>query len=176
LPAGVKVSLSGATVRVEGPKGKLEHVLGAGITAKLDEQKREMVVSRSSNSKPQRMQHGLHRAMVMNMVIGVTEGYKKELEIIGIGYNVRLEGGSLSLDVGFANTIKLPVPKGVIVEVTQATNPGKLVVSGINKHDVGQFAASARAVRPPEPYQGKGVRYLGEAVRRKAGKSMVGAG
>jgi large subunit ribosomal protein L6 len=176
LPTGVKAGVSGGNVSVEGPLGRLEHTLEQGIAASVDAEKGELKVTRPSNSKLHKMQHGLHRALVQNMVIGVTEGYKKELEVIGIGYNVRLDGNTLSLDLGFANTIKLPVPKGIKVEIAQATNPGKLTISGINKHDVGQFAALARAARPPEPYQGKGVRYLGEAVRRKAGKALVGSG
>ncbi len=110
------------------------------------------------------------------MIVGVTEGYKKELEVVGVGYNVRMEGSTLRMDLGFANTIKLAAPKGIKVEVTQPTNPGRLIVSGIDKHAVGEFAARIRAARPPEPYQGKGVRYVGETVRRKAGKALVGTG
>lgn len=175
LPKGVKASVVGSKVSVEGPLGRLEHQLEQGISAVVNADNGEINVSRPSNSKLHKMQHGLHRALVQNMVKGVSEGYKKELEVVGIGYNVRLDGNVLSLELGFANVIKLSLPKGVKVEVTQPTNPGKLSISGINKHDVGQFAASVRAARPPEPYQGKGVRYLGEAVRRKAGKSLVGA-
>ena len=176
LPKGVKAGISGNTVSIEGPLGRLEHTLEQGIAATLDAEQGKLSLARPSNSKLHKMQHGLHRAMVQNMVVGVTQGYKKDLEIIGIGYNVRVDGNTLNLDLGFANTIRLPIPKGIKVEVAQPTNPGKLAISGIHKHDVGQFAALVRAARPPEPYQGKGVRYLGETVRRKAGKALVGTG
>ena len=122
------------------------------------------------------MLHGLERSLVRNMVLGVTQGYRKDLEIIGIGYSAKLDGGALLLEVGFANTIKLEVPKGIKVEVQQATNPGRLSISGSDKHQVGQFAALVRAARPPEPYQGKGIKYSNEVIRRKAGKAFVGTG
>lgn len=176
LPEKVKAAVSGSRVTVEGPLGKLEHTVGQGIQCSLDETGRILKLTRVSDAKPHRMQHGLDRALVRNMVVGVTAGYKKELEVVGIGYSCKLEGNTLVLEVGFSNAIKVAVPKGIKVEVTQPTNPGRMVISGIDKHDVGQFAANVRTARPPEPYQGKGIKYIDEVVRRKAGKAFVGAG
>ena len=176
VPDKVKVSLDGSFVTVEGPLGKQEHRMPIGITAEVDTENKQVVVSRVSDAKPHRELHGLERTLIANMVIGVTDGYKKELEIIGIGYSAKLAGATLELGVGFANTIVLDIPDGLKVEVLQPTNPGRLAVSGCDKQAVGQLAARIRAVRPPEPYQGKGIRYAGEEVRRKAGKAFVGAG
>lgn len=176
LPEKVKAAVNGKKVTVEGPLGRLERTVNAGIGVSYDEAKRQVVVTRSSDAQQLRMLHGLERTLINNMVVGVTKGYKKELEIIGIGYNAKMEGQNLVLDVGFANAIKLAVPTGVKVDVTQPTNPGRLVITGSDKHDVGQFAARVRAVRPPEPYQGKGIKYSDEVVRRKAGKAFAGTG
>jgi len=176
LPEKVKATVSGNKVTIEGPLGRLERTLNRVVTPTLDEAKRQVLVARASDNKTDRMIHGLERTLVNNMVKGVTLGYKKDLEVVGIGYNVRIDGAALSLEVGFANVVKLPVPKGVKVEVTQPTNPGKLSISGCDKHDVGQFAALVRSIRPPEPYQGKGIKYTTEVIRRKAGKAFVGAG
>ena len=172
----VKASVEGNKVTIEGPLGRLERGLSAGITCEQDEQKRQLVLRRASDSKPHRMLHGLERSLLKNMVIGVTRGYRKELEVVGIGYSVKVEGKTLNLELGFANTVKLPIPDGIKVEVTQATNPGRLAISGADKHQVGQFAALVRSLRPPEPYQGKGVKYVNEVIRRKAGKAFVSAG
>ena len=176
LPESVKLSMSGNDVTVEGPLGRLQHCLPNGINCKHDTENRQLVVTRASDSKPHRALHGLTRALVKNMVVGVSEGYKKALEIHGVGYNVKLDGNRLALHVGFANTIVVEVLAGVKVEVTSPTNPGRVIVSGCDKQRVGQVAAQIRAVRPPEPYQGKGIRYVGETIRRKAGKAFVGAG
>ena len=176
IPDKVKVSLASDRVTVEGPLGRLEHVLPSGITCEVDSDKKVLTVQRASDAKPHRELHGLTRTLINNMVVGVTEGYRKDLEIVGIGYSVRQEGESLAFQVGFANTVRLTVPQGIKIEVLQATNPGRLAVSGCDKQQVGQFAARIRAVRPPEPYQGKGIRYAGEQIRRKAGKAFAGAG
>ena len=176
IPDKVKVRIQGNSVTVEGPLGTLERKLNNGITAEVDEAKRQIIVKRASESKPQRMLHGLERSLVNNMVLGVTKGYRKDLEIVGIGYSVKSEGGAVTLDVGFSNAVRLPIPQGIKIEVLQATNPGRMGISGADKQMVGQFAASLRAVRPPEPYQGKGIKYSDEVVRRKAGKAFVGAG
>lgn len=176
IPDKVKVQVQGSKVAVEGPLGKLERTLNSGITAEVDETKHQVVLKRASESKPQRMLHGLERSLVNNMVLGVTKGYRKELEIVGIGYSVKADANAVVLDVGFSNSVRVPVPKGIKVEVQQPTNPGKMSVSGADKQLVGQYAATLRAVRPPEPYQGKGVKYSNEVVRRKAGKAFVGAG
>lgn len=174
VPDGVKVSLQGDTVAVEGALGRLEHRLPHGITCETDAEKKEVRVNRASNSKPHRELHGLTRTLINNMVVGVAQGYRKDLDIVGIGYTAKLQDNALVLQVGFANTIALDVPEGIKVEILQPTNPGRIAVSGCDKQRVGQFAARIRSVRPPEPYQGRGIRYAGEAVRRKAGKAFVG--
>lgn len=176
IPDSVKLTRNGDEVAVEGPLGQLRLRLPDGITGELDNERKQFLVKRATNSKRHRALHGLERTLVQNMVIGVTEGYKKELEIIGIGYSATLAGNTIAFQVGYANTVSLEVPEGIKVEVLQPTNPGRVVVSGCDKQQVGQFAARIRAIRPPEPYQGKGIRYAGEAVRRKAGKAFVGTG
>ena len=176
IPDTVKVSRNGSEITVEGPLGRLEFRLADGITAELEAGEKRLLVRRASDSKPHRELHGLSRTLINNMVVGVTAGYKKELEIHGIGYNVRLDGERLAFQVGFANVVALAVPEGIKAEVVTPTNPGRLAIGGCDKQQVGQFAARIRAIRPPEPYQGKGIRYTGEAIRRKAGKAFVGAG
>ncbi len=176
IPDKVKIACEGRRVAVEGPLGRLEHSLVIGITAEVDGGRKQVVVRRDAETKTLRMMHGLERSLVSNMVRGVTQGYKKELEIHGVGYSIRQEGGALLLELGFANVVKLPVPKGIKVEIAQPTNPGKFSISGCDKQQVGQFASYIRHIRPPEPYQGKGVRYATEVVRRKAGKAFVGTG
>jgi len=176
LPDKVQVKLEGNKIIVEGPLGRLERSLSQGITCRNDAANRRLVLTRASDAKQQRMLHGLERSLIRNMVIGVTEGYRKEMEIIGIGYSAKLDAGALLLELGFANTIKFEIPKGIKVAITQATNPGRLVISGSDKHDVGQFAARVRGAKPPEPYQGKGIKYADEVIRRKAGKAFVGTG
>jgi len=176
LPDKVQVKLEGNKVTVQGPLGTLERSLSEGITCQNDAANRRLVLSRASDTKQQRMLHGLERSLVKNMVVGVTQGYRKEMEIIGIGFSAKLDAGALLLELGFANTSKLEIPKGIKVEVTQATNPGRLAISGSDKHDVGQFAARVRGAKPPEPYQGKGIKYATEVIRRKAGKAFVGTG
>lgn len=173
VPDNVKLSLDGSNVTVGGPLGNLDHHLPAGITCAVDTEKKHILVKRASDARRQRELHGLQRTLISNMILGVTEGYRKSLEIVGIGYSVRKEGCSLQFQVGFANTIKLEIPDGIEAEIQQPTNPGRLVVSGCDKQQVGQFAARIRAIRPPDPYQGKGIRYAGEVIRRKAGKAFV---
>ena len=176
LPDKVQVKLEGNKITIEGPLGRLERTLSQGITCQNDAANRRLVLTRASDVKQQRMLHGLERNLVRNMVVGVTQGYRKEMEINGIGYSAKLDAGALLLEVGYANTIKFAIPKGLKVEVMQATNPGRLAISGADKHDVGQFAARVRGVKPPEPYQGKGIKYSNEVIRRKAGKAFVGTG
>jgi len=176
IPDKIKVVIEGNSVTVEGPLGRLSRCLSPGIKCELDSEKKHMLVARASDAKPHRERHGLERSLINNMVIGVTQGYKKELEVVGIGYSVNLGGNVLEFQVGFTNTIKLEIPEGIKAEVLQATNPGRVAVSGCDKQQVGQFAARIRAVRPPEPYQGKGICYTGEVIRRKAGKAFVGTG
>jgi large subunit ribosomal protein L6 len=177
LPDGVTVTVKDSDLTVEGPLGKLRHTLPRGITcAEGDAPERQLVVRRASENKRQRELHGLTRTLINNMVVGVTKGFQKELEIHGIGYSVKLSGDTLDLQLGFANTVRIAVPGDLKADVKSTTNPGQVVVSGCDKQRVGQLAARIWAARKAEPYQGKGVRYAGEEIRRKAGKAFVGAG
>jgi large subunit ribosomal protein L6 len=171
IPAGVKISQDGQQVRVEGPKGKLALTLSPAITVKVDGQ--TLTVQRANDEQSVRALHGLHRALIANMVQGVTAGFSKELEIAGVGYRAALKGKQLELNVGFSHTVSVPIPDGLTVEVPKPTN---VVVKGFDKHLVGQFAANIRRIAPPEPYKGKGIKYAGEIIRRKAGKAATGAG
>jgi large subunit ribosomal protein L6 len=173
LASGVKVSLQDHLVKMEGPKGKLEFNVPAAITVTQDDAKKELVVTRPNDEKQNKALHGLTRAMLNNMVVGVTQGYKKTLEIQGVGYKAEMKGKNLVLSVGFANTISMPVPANVQVALE---GPTKIHVSGADKQAVGQFAAEVRKTRKPEPYKGKGIRYEGESVKIKAGKAFAGAG
>ena len=171
VPAGVTVSVNGTKLTCKGPKGSLDIQLFAGIGAKVEGN--QVLISRSSDEKQVKAMHGTTRALVKNMVKGVTDGYGKSLEIVGVGYKAVLQGKKLALNVGFANIISVDLPVGVTVVVP---DPTKVTVTGMDKAQVGQVAANIRAARKPEPYKGKGVRYAGEVVRKKAGKSAAGAG
>ena len=160
-------------VRVEGPKGKLELNVHPAITVKLDAEKKELVVTRPDDEKQSKALHGLTRALLANMVAGVTEGYKKSLEIQGVGYKAEQKGKDLVLSVGYANTVSMAIPAGLAV---QLESPTKIHISGPDKQLVGQFASDLRRVRKPEPYKGKGIRYQGEQVKIKPGKAFAGAG
>ena len=166
IPDKVKVNVSGKTVNVEGPKGKLSYTALDPVDVKVDGS--EVLVTRVDDERKSKAFHGLTRAIVANMVEGVSNGYAKSLEIQGVGYNATLNGKKLVLAVGFANKIVKDVPQGVDVKVDGGT---KLEISGIDKQKVGQFAAEIRATRKPEPYKGKGIRYAGEAVKLKPGKA-----
>jgi large subunit ribosomal protein L6 len=170
VPAGVKVAVNDFTVSVEGPKGKLSFVHRPEIGVKYDDAGKQILVTRGDDERLSRALHGLTRSLVNNMVVGVTTGYTKRLEIVGVGYQAQLKkANSVALQVGYANQITLEAPPGVSVTVPDATH---VVISGADKQAVGQFAAEVRKVRPPEPYKGKGIRYEGEVVRRKAGKAF----
>ena len=171
FPAGVTVSVAGQKVTVKGPKGTLNLNLFEGVGAQVEGN--TVVVSRTSEEKQVKAMHGTTRALVKNLVKGVTEGYSKSLEIHGVGYKAALQGKKLAMNVGFANIIMVEIPDGVTVAVPDATH---VHVTGVDKALVGQVAADIRAARKPEPYKGKGVRYAGEVVRKKAGKSAAGAG
>ncbi len=171
LPKGVEAKVDGRTLSCKGPLGTLKIQLVDGIAVKVEGS--QVVIARENEEKPVRAMHGTTRALIANAVEGVTKGYKQSLEIVGVGYKAQLKGKSVALNVGFANTIMVDIPDGVKVEVPDATH---IHVSGVDKCLVGQVAANLRAARKPEPYKGKGVRYLGEQVRRKAGKSAAGAG
>lgn len=170
LPSGVEVKVNGDTVEVKGPKGTLTQVLTNVITVGIDDG--TVTVARSNDERESRALHGLTRALINNMVVGVTEGYSKELTAVGVGYRAALEGSTLELQVGFSHPVTIDAPEGILFEVPE---PTKIIVSGIDKQKVGQVAANVRAVRPPEPYKGKGIRYTDEYVRRKAGKAGVSA-
>lgn len=169
IPAGVTVTTDGSTVSVKGAKGELSRRLSGGITAKLEGA--ELKLSRSADEAVDRAQHGLFRALCHGMVEGVSKGYEKKLEVVGVSYGIAIEGGKVKLNVGFSHPVYLPIPKGIKVECPSVT---QAVITGCDKQMVGEFAARMRRARPPEPYKGKGVRYVGEQIVQKAGKSFVG--
>ena len=171
IPAGVKVIPEGQQVRVEGPKGKLSFTLPATISVTLETQ--QVRVQRSGETAAEKALHGLSRALLANMVQGVVSGFSKELEIVGVGYRAQAQGKQLSLHVGLTHPVLLPIPEGLTVEVPKPTS---VIVKGFDKQLVGQFAATIRRMAPPEPYKGKGIKYAGEVIRRKAGKAATGAG
>jgi large subunit ribosomal protein L6 len=166
VPSGVDVSIDGRNVTVKGPKGELSRQLHPEIGVARDGE--TIVVTRPTEAKTHRQLHGLTRTLVNNMVVGVTEGYRKPLEISGVGYRAALVGRKLQLNLGYSHPIEIDPPAGVSFEVE---TPTKLAVLGIDKELVGEIAARVRATRKPEPYKGKGVRYAGEQIRRKAGKA-----
>ena len=166
IPDGVQVDVDGSHVTVKGPKGTLERTFHDRVTITVEDGVAK--VERPDDSRESKALHGLSRALLANMVTGVAEGYRKELQIIGVGYRAALKGNSLELQLGFSHPVSYTAPPGVDFEVPE---PTKVIVSGIDKEKVGQVAADIRKLRPPEPYKGKGVRYVDEYVRRKAGKA-----
>ena len=171
VPAGVKISIASRLVKVEGPKGNLEFTHHPNMAVKVENG--TVTVARPDDDRQNRALHGLTRALINNMVVGVTKGYEKKLKIEGVGYQAALKGKAVELTVGFANRITHTPPDGVTVAVP---DPTTIVVTGADKQKVGQFAAEVRASKKPEPYKGKGVRYEGEVVRRKEGKSFAAGG
>ena len=180
IPAGVKVQIQDSTVRVEGPKGKLEVTTHPRMKVEFDEAGKVVKVTRPNDERENRALHGLTRSLVANMVQGVTKGFEKKLVIEGIGYQARMDKKTIVLTVGYANAIELTPPDGVTVELGKDNqgkiDPTSIIVTGADKQKVGQFAAEIRASRKPEPYKGKGVRYENETVRRKEGKSFAAGG
>lgn len=170
IPKGVKVAVNGNTVAVEGPLGKLEWGFHREVSVAVDDAAKQVNIGREGDTRSARALHGLSRALIQNMMTGVTAGYEKKLEIVGVGYLAAVQGTTLQLRVGFANEVHLPIPAGLKVTCPDQTH---IVVKGTDKQLVGQFAAEVRSVRKPEPYKGKGIRYDGEQVRRKAGKAMT---
>jgi large subunit ribosomal protein L6 len=170
VPAGVKVQIADRTIAVEGKLGKLQWEHRPEVSVAYDEPSKTLVVARRDDERQSRALHGLTRALLVNMMVGVTQGYEKRLEIQGVGYLAAVLGKVLQLRVGLANELQVPIPEGVKVTVPDQQH---IVIQGIDKQKVGHFAASVRALRKPEPYKGKGIRYLGEPVRRKQGKAMV---
>jgi len=170
IPAGIQVAVSDRVVSVEGPQGKLQLEHRPEVSVQVDEESKQVIVTRIDDDRESRAFHGLTRSLVQNMVTGVKEGYEKRLEIVGVGYLGQVSGDSLSLRVGFANEIQKKIPVGLDVSCPDQTH---IVVKGCDKQQVGQFAAEVRAIRKPEPYKGKGIRYEGEQVKIKPGKAAV---
>jgi len=183
VPDGVQVSVDGDLLTIEGPKGKLSRVVAAGIQVEMDESAKLIRVRRASDSRRHRALHGVTRALAANMVHGVTQGFEKALEIVGTGYSAKIQGTDLALQVGFANQVILPIPDGVEIDPPQTSSTyisgsgavptTTLVLHSADKEQVGQFAARIRGIRPPEPYNAKGIRYRGEQIRRKVGKAFA---
>ena len=171
IPAGVKAKVEGTQLHIEGPKGKLSLALPEAISAQFKEQ--QILVSCKENAALLKPLHGLYRALIANMVLGVVSGFSKELEIVGVGYRAQLQGQQLSLQVGLSHPVLVPIPEGLTIEVPKPTT---VIVKGFDKQLVGQFAANLRRIAPPEPYKGKGIKYAGELIRRKAGKAATGSG
>jgi len=171
VPSGVKVEIKKGSLKAEGPKGTLEQPLHPDMKVEHDASAGVLTVSRPTDSKRHKALHGLTQRLISNAVTGVSEGFSRRLEIVGVGYNARVQGRQLTLNLGFSEPVIMQVPDGLEVETPA---PTRIIVSGCDKQKVGQFAAEIRRKRPPEPYKGKGVRYEGEYVRRKAGKAFVG--
>jgi large subunit ribosomal protein L6 len=167
VPDGVEVTIDDLTVSVKGPKGELTQVMPEGVALARDDDG-AIVVTRTGETRLERSRHGLVRSLVANMVVGVTEGYSKSLQLVGVGYRAASKGSDLELQVGYSHPVTIAAPDGIAIEVPQ---PTRVIVSGIDKVLVGQVAANIRKVRPPEPYKGKGIKYEGEQIRRKAGKA-----
>ncbi|MEV8145740.1 50S ribosomal protein L6 [Specibacter sp. NPDC078709] len=166
VPAGVEVKIEDSLVSVKGPKGQLELTVASPITAAIDEN--IITVSRPNDERESRSLHGLTRTLIDNLIIGVTAGYEKKLEIVGTGYRVVAKGKDLEFALGFSHPVIIEAPEGITLAVE---SPTKLSVSGISKQQVGEVAANIRKLRKPDPYKGKGVRYAGEIIRRKVGKA-----
>ena len=170
IPAGVEVKLDGTTVTVKGPKGTLTQVVHPNMTIKIENG--ELLVTRPDDEKQNRALHGLTRSLLANMVEGVTNGYKKELEVNGVGYRAAKQGKTLVMNLGYSHQVKVDEIDGITIDVP---NPNSIIISGPDKQKVGQFAAEVREKRPPEPYKGKGIKYADEHIRRKEGKAAKGA-
>ncbi len=168
LSEKIQVQMKDGSIHVEGPKGKLNFTIPAGIKAQVADKK--IVIERSSDSKEDRALHGLTRSIIANMVQGVTQGFQKELEINGIGFRGQVQGKQFTMHLGFTHPVEMTIPEGITIETPK---PTQIVVKGADKASVGQCAAVIRSYFPPEPYKGKGIRYVNEQVRRKAGKTVA---
>ena len=170
IPAGVDVKINGSEVTVKGPKGELKNTFNADMNIAVEGS--EIIVTRPTDNKEHRSLHGLTRTLIANMVEGVTNGFSKELEVNGVGYRVQKQGKNLVMNLGFSHQVIMEEIPGITIE---APTPNKIVISGADKQMVGQFAAEVREKRPPEPYKGKGIKYVDEYIRRKEGKAAKGA-
>ncbi len=170
VPAGVDVKIDGSNVTVKGPKGELSNSFNQDISIVMENN--EIVVTRPTDNKEHRSLHGLTRTLIANMVEGVTNGYKKELEVNGVGYRAQKQGKNLVLNLGFSHQVIMPEIDGITIDVP---NNNSIIISGPDKQKVGQFAAEVREKRPPEPYKGKGIKYIDEHIRRKEGKAAKGS-
>jgi large subunit ribosomal protein L6 len=169
IPAGVEVKINGSEVTVKGPKGELKNTFNSEISIAMEGN--EIIVTRPSDNKNHRSLHGLTRTLIANMVEGVSKGYSKELEVNGVGYRVQKQGKDLVMNLGYSHQVIMPEIAGISIEVPA---PNKIIISGADKQMVGQFAAEVREKRPPEPYKGKGIKYVDEYIRRKEGKAAKG--
>lgn len=170
IPAGVTVTVDGNTVTVKGPKGQLSETVNDDITVKIEDN--HIIVSRPSDEREHRAQHGLYRALIHNMVVGVSEGYKKEMELVGVGYRATATGQVLELALGFSHAIYIKLPAEIKVEAKSERNKNPLIIlESADKQLIGQVCAKIRSLRKPEPYKGKGIKFVGEVIRRKSGKS-----
>lgn len=167
IPQGVKINIKDGLVNVEGPKGKISFLIKGKIT--VAQQDGQLLVSRKGDAKPERAMHGTVRAILNNMVLGVTKGFSKELDIQGVGYKAQAQGKELVLTLGFSHPVNFNIPEGITIETPK---PTQVIIKGIDKQKVGQVASFLRSLKKPEPYKGKGIRYLGEYVRKKAGKTV----
>ena len=168
MPPGVTVELNNGLVQVKGPKGILSQPLNPRLSLRIDNQK--IIIERNSADKKVKALHGLTRTLINNMIIGVTQGFQKSLDIVGVGYRAALQGKTLTLQIGYSHPINYKAPEGIDFQISQKNI---IAVSGIDKQLVGQVAAQIRAFRKPDPYKGKGIKYLGEQIRRKAGKTKA---
>ncbi|GJQ57503.1 MAG: 50S ribosomal protein L6 [Candidatus Scalindua sp. AMX11] len=175
IPDGVKVDLKKGKISVEGKNGKLFLTPHGLMKVELDKEKKQITVNRPSDERKSKELHGLTRTLLANNIHGVDVGFSKDLEIIGLGYSVKLQGNELVFQLGFSHPINMSVPEGIKIDIKNQTNPGRLTIFGADKQLVGQIAANIRSLRPPEPYKGKGVKYADEVIRRKAGKAVSSA-
>ena len=169
IPAGVDVKIEGSVVTVKGPKGELKNTFNEDINIAIENN--EILVTRPTDNKEHRSLHGLTRTLIANMVEGVSNGYKKALEVNGVGYRAQLQGNNLVMNLGYSHQVIMPAVDGITIEVPSNNS---IIISGPDKQKVGQFAAEVREKRPPEPYKGKGIKYVGEYIRRKEGKAAKG--
>lgn len=173
IPNDVKVVISGKIINIEGPKGKLFINSHPDIKVDYNVNEKQIMVKNDSDKKLQKALHGLTRALISNMVVGVTTGFSKNLEIVGLGYNAKVQGKDLLLSLGYTHPVSLQIPVGIKINITNPTNPVKMTIAGPDKQVVGQFSAVIRSKKLPEPYKGMGIKYENEVIRRKAGKAFT---